>query len=56
MLKESMHDQVLPTMDKIIAELSRMAVEFADVPMLSRTHGQVSSTARSHNPSLLPDP
>jgi adenylosuccinate lyase len=35
--------QVLPMMDKIISELSRLAVEFADVPMLSRTHGQTAS-------------
>ncbi len=30
-------------MDKLIAELSRLSVEFADVPMLSRTHGQTAS-------------
>jgi len=43
MLKEAMHGQMLPAMDKIIAEFSRMSVEFADVPMLSRTHGQTAS-------------
>lgn len=30
-------------MDKLIAELGRLSVEFADVPMLSRTHGQTAS-------------
>lgn len=35
--------QILPGMDNIISELERMAVEFADVPMLSRTHGQTAS-------------
>jgi len=30
-------------MDKIISELNRLAVEFAEVPMLSRTHGQTAS-------------
>lgn len=30
-------------MDKVIAEIGRLAVEFADVPMLSRTHGQTAS-------------
>ena len=40
MLKEGVQTQVLPAMDKIISELARLAEEFADVPMLSRTHGQ----------------
>jgi adenylosuccinate lyase len=30
-------------MDKVISEIGRLAVEFADVPMLSRTHGQTAS-------------
>ncbi|MGQ3270538.1 lyase family protein, partial [Hydrogenophaga sp.] len=30
-------------MDKLVGEISRLAVEFADVPMLSRTHGQTAS-------------
>eukprot|EP00197_Chlamydomonas_leiostraca_P002563 CAMPEP_0202857378 /NCGR_PEP_ID=MMETSP1391-20130828/341_1 /ASSEMBLY_ACC=CAM_ASM_000867 /TAXON_ID=1034604 /ORGANISM="Chlamydomonas leiostraca, Strain SAG 11-49" /LENGTH=519 /DNA_ID=CAMNT_0049536167 /DNA_START=47 /DNA_END=1606 /DNA_ORIENTATION=+ len=43
MLKEAMEQQLLPIMDKVIAEIGRLAVEFADVPMLSRTHGQTAS-------------
>lgn len=43
MLKEAMDQQMLPMMDKVIAEIGRLAVEFADVPMLSRTHGQTAS-------------
>lgn len=35
--------QVLPMMDRVIGELARLAKEFADVPMLSRTHGQTAS-------------
>lgn len=35
--------QMLPMMDKVISELGRLASEFADVPMLSRTHGQTAS-------------
>eukprot|EP00983_Pelagomonas_calceolata_P078364 1154237-Pelagomonas_calceolata.AAC.8 len=35
--------QVLPTMDKLIAGLGQMSVEFAEVPMLARTHGQTAS-------------
>lgn len=30
-------------MDKLISELGRLSVEFADIPMLSRTHGQTAS-------------
>jgi adenylosuccinate lyase len=43
MLKEATFNIILPAMDKVIAELARLAVEFADVPMLSRTHGQTAS-------------
>ena len=34
---------LLPEMDKIVDTLSTMAVENADVPMMSRTHGQPAS-------------
>jgi len=30
-------------MDSVIAEIARLAAEFADVPMLCRTHGQTAS-------------
>ncbi len=30
-------------MDSIISELARLSKEYADVPMLSRTHGQTAS-------------
>ncbi|KAG1667461.1 hypothetical protein FOA52_012216 [Chlamydomonas sp. UWO 241] len=43
MLKEALHEQTLPQMDKVISEIARLAHEFADVPMLSRTHGQTAS-------------
>lgn len=35
--------QVLPTMDKVIAEMGKLSVDFANVPMLARTHGQTAS-------------
>jgi adenylosuccinate lyase len=35
--------QVLPAMDSVIVEITRLAKEFADVPMLCRTHGQTAS-------------
>ncbi|PNW73601.1 hypothetical protein CHLRE_13g565321v5 [Chlamydomonas reinhardtii] len=43
MLKEAVQGHVLPTMDKLISELGRLSRDFADVPMLSRTHGQTAS-------------
>jgi len=30
-------------MDKVISEIGRLAAEYAEVPMLSRTHGQTAS-------------
>ncbi|MBE9567931.1 MAG: adenylosuccinate lyase [Proteobacteria bacterium] len=43
MLKAGRDDVLLPAMDEIIDTLSRQAQEFADQPMLSRTHGQTAS-------------
>ena len=43
MLSEAMREHVLPVMDQVIAEIARLAAEYADVPMLSRTHGQTAS-------------
>ena len=41
---KSARDQVLlPTMDAVIHKLRDMAHAFADIPMLSRTHGQTAS-------------
>ena len=34
---------LLPALDAVIAKLREMAHQFADVPMLSRTHGQTAS-------------
>ncbi len=42
MLKRGL-DAMLPSMEAIVASLLGMATEFADVPMLSRTHGQTAS-------------
>lgn len=35
--------QVLPTMDAVIKDMATLAVDFAEVPMLARTHGQTAS-------------
>lgn len=43
MLKDAMAGHVLPSMTKVVNEIARLANEFAEVPMLSRTHGQTAS-------------
>jgi adenylosuccinate lyase len=43
MLQRARADVLLPALDRIVDKLTRMAVEFAEIPMLSRTHGQTAS-------------
>ncbi len=43
MLQRARADVLLPALDDIIASLIALAHELADVPMLSRTHGQTAS-------------
>ena len=43
MLREGRDDVLLPLMRKLAENLRELSVEFADVPMLSRTHGQPAS-------------
>ncbi len=43
MLKTARAEVLLPTLDRIVAKLTDMAHSLADVPMLSRTHGQTAS-------------
>jgi adenylosuccinate lyase len=43
MLQRARADVLLPALDKIVDRLVNMAIEFAGVPMLSRTHGQTAS-------------
>ena len=43
MLKAARSEVMLPMVDRLIAKLQSMAHELADVPMLSRTHGQTAS-------------
>lgn len=40
MLKTSLQQVMLPALDKIINRLIELAHQFADIPMLARTHGQ----------------
>jgi adenylosuccinate lyase len=43
MLAEARHRVLLPAMDATIAAIRELAHRYADVPMLSRTHGQPAS-------------
>ena len=43
MLKAARDAVLLPTLDRLVAKLGDMAHALADVPMLSRTHGQTAS-------------
>ncbi|KQU78409.1 MULTISPECIES: adenylosuccinate lyase [unclassified Rhizobacter] len=43
MLKAARSEVLLPTLDRIVDSLAALSVELADVPMLSRTHGQTAS-------------
>ena len=43
MLRDGRNDVLLPALDKIIARLVELAHQHADLPMLSRTHGQPAS-------------
>ncbi|BCM24658.1 adenylosuccinate lyase [Methyloradius palustris] len=43
MLKAARENVILPTLDQLIARFTELAKELADVPMLSRTHGQTAS-------------
>ncbi len=43
MLKSALHDVAIPQMMRIISEIDGLAIEHADLPMLSRTHGQTAS-------------
>ena len=46
MQRESLHEVYLPQLDAIIATLKSYAEEWADIPMLARTHGQPASPTR----------
>ena len=41
--KEALEEQYLPALQKIIGQLRAMAVEWKNIPMLARTHGQPAS-------------
>ncbi len=43
MLKEALHDVVLPELEEVLGLLEEKAAEWRDVSMLARTHGQPAS-------------
>ncbi|HHJ13891.1 MAG TPA: adenylosuccinate lyase [Gammaproteobacteria bacterium] len=43
MLREARGQVLLPALDQLIQAITRMAHDFAELPMLSRTHGQPAS-------------
>ncbi|GMH20401.1 hypothetical protein Nepgr_022242 [Nepenthes gracilis] len=43
MLKEALNSVVFPAMDELIGSICDKAKKYADIPMLSRTHGQPAS-------------
>lgn len=45
-LKEALHDVYYPQVEELIAQLQEYADQWADVPMLARTHGQPASPTR----------
>lgn len=45
-LKDAMHSCILPLLIEVVLKLSSLAKEWADVPMLARTHGQAASPTR----------
>lgn len=45
-LKEFLEQNYIPELEKIISNLTQLAVQWKDVPMLARTHGQPASPTR----------
>ena len=43
MLKRGVHGVLLPQLDALIVALAKVAINTADMPMLSRTHGQAAT-------------
>lgn len=46
MIKEALQQIYLPILEEVIAKLKLLANDWADVPMLARTHGQPASPTR----------
>ncbi len=46
MTKEAFHDVYMPLFVKVVNRLKELSIEWKDVPMLARTHGQPASPTR----------
>ncbi|HPD87743.1 MAG TPA: lyase family protein, partial [Proteiniphilum sp.] len=46
MWQEALQEVYIPEMEKLIAQIGSLAEEWADIPMLARTHGQPASPTR----------
>jgi adenylosuccinate lyase len=46
LLKESLEKEFSPLLQKIISQLTALSVQWKDIPMLARTHGQPASPTR----------
>jgi len=45
-LKEFMEVEYLPVLQKLVGELTNLSIQWKDIPMLARTHGQPASPTR----------
>ncbi len=45
-LKEAVQEQYLPQLEKVISKLKEFSIEWSDIPLLARTHGQPASPTR----------
>ncbi len=45
-LKEALHDILIPSFEKLIQKLNALSIEWKDVSMLAKTHGQPASPTR----------
>jgi adenylosuccinate lyase len=45
-IKDALHDVYYPQIEELIAQLTTYAHEWADIPMLAKTHGQPASPTR----------
>jgi adenylosuccinate lyase len=45
-LKDALQEVVVPDMMNLVSSLSNLAIEYKDVPMLARTHGQAASPTK----------
>ena len=45
-IKDALHKVVLPSLQQLIQQLEAMAIQYQDVPMLAKTHGQAASPTK----------